>query len=359
MTKGTSYQCVPTFAEYAVDFWDWEKSAYLKDRRKRYNLARSYADKNAKLVGHTFVPYFGKMRLDKITPEEVEMWVDYMLDEEYKHTTINGYYGTLLTMITYAAKKKVIPFNPLTGFERLVSDRKKLEIITPEEFKKLFVNDWKNVWNDDLIVYMANKMAALTGMRCSEVLGLTGEYVFDNNIFLNAQYDEYGYRETKTKVKHHIPLTQGVIDELRRLMDVNGKGYLFSLDGGVTPINRKTMYNGFIKALKNIGFKVDQIRDRGLNLHAWRHFCVTELQKAGLTIQQVMAVTGHKSERMTEIYTHFDPAQFGKVPQVQESLLRPDVEKKPDRSDSHVSGRHGLTLVKMPEKPENQEQMRA
>jgi hypothetical protein len=23
-----------------------------------------------------------------------------MLDEEYKHTTINGYYGTLLTMIT-------------------------------------------------------------------------------------------------------------------------------------------------------------------------------------------------------------------------------------------------------------------
>jgi hypothetical protein len=44
----------------------------------------------------------------------------------------------------------VIPYNPLTGFERLLSDRKNLEIITPGEFKKLFVNDWKKVWNDDL-----------------------------------------------------------------------------------------------------------------------------------------------------------------------------------------------------------------
>ncbi|MDR1862495.1 MAG: site-specific integrase [Treponema sp.] len=214
---------IPTFAEYAADFWDWDKSAYLKDRKKRYNLTRSYADKNARVVNHTLLPYFGKMRLDKITADEVDMWFDYMLDEEYRHTTINGYYGTLLTMITYAAKKKVIPFNPLTVLERLVNDRRNLEIITPEEFKALFVKDWKRVWNDDPVVCGANKLAALTGMRCSEVLGLTGEYVFEGNIFLNAQFDEYGYRETKTKIKHHIPLAEEVITGLRELMNVNGK----------------------------------------------------------------------------------------------------------------------------------------
>jgi integrase len=311
------------------------------------------------VVNYTLIPYFGKFRLDKITAEEVDMWFDYMLDEDYKHTTINGYYGTLLTMIKYAAKKKLVPFNPLAELERLVNDRRDLEIITPEEFKALFVNDWRTAWNDDFVVYTANKLAALTGMRCSEVLGLTGEYLFEGNIFLNAQYDDYGYRETKTKIKHHIPLAAEMIADLRELAGVNGTGFLFSLNGGATPINRKTMYNGFVKALKNIGFTKERIRERGLNLHAWRHFCNTELQKAGLSIQQVQAVTGHRSTRMTEWYTHFDPSQFGKVPEAQENLLRPEPEKRQGKADARASGRPNLTLVKTQDKAEEQNRQRA
>jgi hypothetical protein len=48
---------------------------------------------------------------------------------------------------------------------------------------------------------------------------------------LNTQYDEYGYRETKTKVKHHISLTGELIEDLKKLIEVNGQGFLFSLDG--------------------------------------------------------------------------------------------------------------------------------
>ena len=57
-------------------------------------------------------------------------------------------------------------------------------------------------------------MAVLTGMRCCEVLGLCGEYVFDTHIFLCGQYDEYGYRETKTKTKHHIPLAAELVNDV-------------------------------------------------------------------------------------------------------------------------------------------------
>jgi hypothetical protein len=77
----------PTFAEFADGFWDWDKSQYVKDRKKRYNLTKSYADKNARVTSYTLIPYFGKFKLDKITAEEVDMWFDYMLDEEYRHTT--------------------------------------------------------------------------------------------------------------------------------------------------------------------------------------------------------------------------------------------------------------------------------
>jgi len=67
----------------------------------------------------------------------------------------------------------------------------------------------------------------------------------------------------------------------------------------------------------------------------------TELQKAGLTTQIVQAVTGHKTAKMTEHYTHFDPMDFGDVPEIQAALLavEPDGEK---------ADRPALSLVKMP-----------
>ena len=126
------------------------------------------------------------------------------------------------------------------------------------------------------------------------MLGLRGEFVYDDHIFLCGQYDEYGYRETKTKIKHHIPLTDELVKDLRKLMKVNGQGFIFSLDGGATPVTRKHIFKGLIKAFNNIGITDEDIEERGLNIHACWHFCNTELQKAGLTIQKVQAVTGHK-----------------------------------------------------------------
>ena len=102
---------------------------------------------------------------------------------------------------------------------------------------------------------------------------------------------------------------------------------MFSLDGGATPVCRRTMYDDFHRALKNIGMSEDEITERHLHLHGWRHFFNTELLKGGLTIPQAQAVTGHKSERMTEWYFHFDATDFVKAKQVQEALLNPDTRK--------------------------------
>ena len=79
-----------TFEVYAADFWDWEKSEYLKERRKRRNLTRAYADHAGKIVKGTIVPYFGKMRLDRITGEVIEKWMDDMLAEKYDHSSMKN-----------------------------------------------------------------------------------------------------------------------------------------------------------------------------------------------------------------------------------------------------------------------------
>jgi len=338
---------IPTLAEFAADFWDWEKSLYLRERKKRRSLTQAYADKNKSITTYTLIPYFGKMKLDKITGDVIDKWMDGLIAKKYSNWTINSYYNVLQTMMRWAVKKQIISRDPFLDVEKLLRKQKEKKIITHDEFRALFVDGWEKVWDNDFLRCTANKLAALTGMRCCEVLGLRGEFVFDSHIYLAGQYDAYGYRETKTKIKHHIPLTCEMIKDLRKLMVSNGDGYIFSLDGGVTPVNRYYIYYGFNKALNNIGISNEQIRERGLNIHAWRHFCNTELQKAGLTVQKVQAVTGHKSERMTEHYTHFDPKDFGEVPEIQANLLKP--KKRLQESNNTETEKPAIKLVKLTE----------
>jgi integrase len=313
----------PTFEEYAAGWWEWDTCKYLKKRRKRHNLTKAYADLYKRQMNNHLIPYFGKMKLDKITPDVIENWLDDMAEKDYQNTYINGIFGTLKTMMIEAVARKLILVTPTANMEKLVNDRRPIKIITQEEFEALFVTDWKTVWNGDRITCLANKLAALTGIRSCEVLGLRGEYVFEDHIYVCAQFDEYGYRPTKTKDQQNIPLTPDLISELEELVILNGKGYVFSLDGGATPITRKSVYDDFHAALNKIGISSEEISERSLHLHAWRHFCNTELQKAGVSLSKVRAVIRHKSERMTEMYSHFDPNEFSEVRKAQEALLHP------------------------------------
>lgn len=165
-------------------------------------------------------------------------------------------------------------------------------------------------------------------MRAGEILGLRGEYIFDEYIHVCAQYDEYGYRPTKTKENRNIPVAPVVLNEIRRLALENNNGYVFSLDGGETPVTRKLLYNKFHRALNRIGVDSKEIQRRGLTIHSWRHFFNTTLQMANVALSKVQSVTGHKSERMTERYTHFDAKEFTEVRGVQEALLLPEKTSK-------------------------------
>ncbi len=102
---------------------------------------------------------------------------------------------------------------------------------------------------------------------------------------------------------------------------------MFSTDGGCKPICRKTVLIYLRKALVNIGINRAEIKERNLHIHAWRHFFNTEMLKGGMTKEQAQAITTHKSERMTERYTHFDPLEFVKAKEIQDALLQPVNEK--------------------------------
>jgi len=322
-TKSTSL-----FKDYAADFWDWDKSTYLKERKKRVNLTQNYTDNSQRITDRLLTPFFGHMKLNAISSDVIEKWIDTMIASGIKNVTINGYLGTLMTMIKWAVRKRLIDRDPFLDVDKLVKEEKTKVIVTRDEFYTMFVADWKKVWDRDLLMCTAHKLAALTGIRCCEVLGLKGEFVFDKHLYLNGQYDDYGYRATKTKKKHQIPLPASLVKDLKKLIKVNAKGFVFSENGGEEPITRRRLYLGLHRAFENIGIDGDEMKKRGLNIHAWRHFCTTELMKGGMSVKKVQAVTGHKTETMTDNYTHFNPMDFHEVSKIQEMLLKPKKRRK-------------------------------
>jgi site-specific recombinase XerD len=87
------------------------------------------AEKSKRVVAHTLIPYFGKMKLDKITGEAIDKWLDYMIAEKYENSTTNGYFGTLMTMMKWAVKKRYIVRDPFLDVQKLMNEQKENNLL--------------------------------------------------------------------------------------------------------------------------------------------------------------------------------------------------------------------------------------
>jgi integrase len=164
-------------------------------------------------------------------------------------------------------------------------------------------------------------------MRIGEVLGLRGDCVFADFIRVQGQYGRRGYGPTKTRSARSIPLTPQIMDGLHKLAEANGNEYLFSSDGGATPISRYYFNKYLTGALASIGIDGAEKKKRNLTPHAWRHFLNTNLRASGVVDAKVQSITGHKSQSMTDRYTHFYSEEFNEVRNIQETLLLPEEQE--------------------------------
>lgn len=320
-TLGVTLKRVPTFAEFSVGWWDVKTCQYLKSRMARRPISMSYARQGKRHLEKHLLPAFGRKRLDAITSHDVDAWMVSYLDQGWAPNSVNLMYAILKVMLEFAVKKGLLEKNPCAQVQRALVKRSKVEIMTAEEVKKLFEPArLEGLWGQEAH-YTLNMVAATTGMRIGEILGLRGERVYADFVEVSRQYN--GFREftdTKTHDTRYVTIPAVVARGLARLKELNGDGYLFSADGGETPMSRSAVYDHFHGAFRGIGIdRVEQTR-RNLTFHKWRHFFNTTLRMGNVADSKVRELTGHKSEAMTDHYTHFDPRTFGDVKRIQEDI---------------------------------------
>jgi integrase len=331
---------MPLFKEFAAGWWDFESCPYLKSRKGRRPISKAYAAQGQYSVKSHLLPAFGEKRIDRISEGDVDSWLtnftsraytrkDGKTQIKYKTNTGNIAFKILKIMLNYAVRQKLIAVNPCKNVEMLIADdEKEIKILTPDEVRELFPARWEAVW-DERLFYVLNKLAACTGMRHGELLGLRREFVHEGYIDVCAQYTCYGYGDVKTHKPRNIPIPSGLRRDLELLMRDNGEGYLFSRDGGKNPVSRGYVYKSLYEALDRIGIDEDARKARNLSMHGWRHFFNTTLLMANVSDSKVMSITGHTTENMKNRYTHFDNTKMADVIKVQEGLLLPGPKKKP------------------------------
>jgi integrase len=347
-------QKAPTFGEYSKGWWETETCNYLKWRELHEPLAYSTT---VMFKGHFekhIKDYWAKYRFDEITVDAIEKWLLKVSEKStegkktLKPKTINLILGTFKTMLGEAHRKKVIKSNPCAEVRELRVDAYERVIFTVDEVRKLFPVNWVTVWKCRFI-YMLNRLAACTGMRLGELRGLRAEHIFDDYIDVCGQYTRYGYKPlTKTKDNRKIPIMPLIKQELDVLIGINGEGYLFSDDGGETPIPVERIGYQFDSALKKIGISHEERKKRNLTFHAWRHFLNTYLRMHNVSDAKVQSVTGHRTKKMTDRYTHFDTRQFTEVRDIQSELLAlPDNSKQVETKI--ITGKTKVISSKKPE----------
>ena len=321
------YQRIPTFKEFAADFWNIEKSGYLHSIMSRKKISRAYPDVGQAKTTKHLIPEFGDLRLDAITDRMIDSWLLSYTKRGLSAATGNGCFKILSVMLGWAVHEKLINENPCKKVKFLMEKEKKRELLGVDETVKLFGDEWKKYWGKEMYCFL-NKLAACSGMRIGELLGLKGSFVTEKGILVNGQYTKYGYQDTKNHKSRFVPLSKKIIADLDVLKKQSGDGYLFSLDGGNTPVSRRSVSDALILALETLGIDRAAQKKRGLSFHSWRHFANTSLVLADVPIAKIQEVIGHMSKEMTGNYTQIKKADLDEITTVQERLLTAPKVKK-------------------------------
>ncbi len=346
------------FSEYADGFFDWEgtyvkraRTGQRKSSRKLglTNMGHTHADKmNAFLKNH-LIPYFGDKRLSSFTSEDIEQWIDYMLetprcdlpaykDKGAKYSgddrpkderplsprSINHMLICLRHVFGQAKREGLVASNPCLEVGFTIEDGPERGVLTPDETLKLIEGpeNWPNPRD-----YLIAKVSALTGMRQMEVVALRRRHIIKDTKVEESWEMGYGLKEPKSRAgKRPLPIAPLLREELLEFMKSSpfkreDDFIFYSGDRSKPYTNNRGILDSFYDALEAIEISEAERKKRRLVFHSLRHYANTYMRLAGIPDFLIQAYIGHSSTAMTDHYTHIRDEDFQPIIDAQERLL--------------------------------------
>lgn len=241
-------------------------------------------------VRNYIVPQLGRLKLGRIVPSDVEAMTDKMLSDGLSPRTAAGARVTLRKALADALRDGLVRQNAAALARPPRVPSREVEYYTPDELRAV-LGAFEGVTIEPIVT-----IAAYTGLRQGEVLGLTVEDVGLEartiTVRRSLARDHRGgweLAEPKTaRARRVVHLPERVVCVLRELM-AEAEGRLFPDVTGtaVSQTWRATLLAANLRALP---------------FHALRHTFATMALAAGAPIQAVADTLGHSSITITHAF---------------------------------------------------------
>ena len=278
---------------------------YFED--KKHELKERTIIKKRDMINRFIIPYFGKFRMNEITPQEIIKWQNAIRDQGYADTYLRMIQNQLTAIFTHASTIYNLENNPCKKVKKMgKSDADELCFWTREEYDKFIDTFDKNDRG-----YVIFEVLFWTGMRIGEILALTPiDIDLDNQqIRVNKTYYRVNERDIITTPKtdnsvRTIDVPQFLIEELKSYMD---RLYDCSDSVRLFPVGADAVRHMMKRHVKSAGVK--EIR-----VHDLRHSHVAYLIHEGVEPLLIKNRLGHKDIKITlNTYGHLYPNEQKKL----------------------------------------------
>lgn len=269
------------FREVAEEWKEQHFQTLAPNSLKNYNPAYKRA-----------IEFFGDTPIKKIAPQDIHRYINAFSKTRAKKT-VSTQLLILHLIFGYAVtESNDILVNPCTDVKipKGLSQSKRDAATTADE---RIIKETPNVW---LFPYFL----LYTGMRKGEALAIefsdfdweNSEISVTKSVFHNPNKPEI--KKPKTEAGNRkIPF----LDPLKEVIPKEGNGFLFSLDGGKTPLS-ESQYNLLWK---------NYVKTTGITCtaHQLRHSFATMLFECEIDIKDAQIILGHSTAAMTQdVYIH-------------------------------------------------------
>lgn len=261
--------------------------------------AQGTRERNLDILRVHVLPTWGTVRLEQITEEAVQDWVNHLPGSP---SGVRRIHQVLSGILTLAAKRRRIPANPALDVRFPDAAARRQIALTVRELDA-FVAAHPEHWRTWA------RLLALTGARVSEAAGLKVRdvdlprrryQVRDAVVVVNGRKVHQEDRvKTATSQGRWVPLVADLADELGALMAGKAPGdFVFTTPRGASVNRANYSRRTFRDAAEAIGRPE-------LLPHDLRHTAVTLAIRAGASVKVVQAIAGHKDASMTlNVYAH-------------------------------------------------------
>ena len=260
--------------------------------------------------------------LSEITPGKLDAWIIALkTNGELASSTINHILHVTRMIFAQAVADGILGANPARLVRRVRLEQAQRGIFEMDEVRKLLSDP--SLWHDHRH-YTINLLAAATGARMGEIRGLLVEDLSPDHIDIRHSWEDHsGLKEPKWGSVRSVPISQTIQRALERVVAAtHPQTFVFYGEKGTDrPIGARAVENWLYEAMDRAGISPAERRDRNLTFHSWRHRLNTVLRSRGLADHKLRMITGHRTQAMSDHYTHYQASDFPEVIQLQNTLL--------------------------------------